>query len=239
MILVTGAGRSGTTLTTAHLRAHPDITVYEGKEDRKLFKRHLSFPYAKHWATKLTVEWFKLDTFRKWYDTREDFKVVYCVRHPKDVVLSKIRRGHPAKYGGDRSDNKFAKDATFSGCLCSLSRTQELWEIACEIDEKRIFPVKLEELITKQKDVCEDICSFLGVAFKGEMLDGPKNLHDKWKQKRYGDSLANSQVNLHTNWKEVYDGFFKDRLVAADLVQRIWDTQTIGYISGYWRYDVN
>jgi hypothetical protein len=98
-IIITGCQRSGTTLMNLILDSHPDITALDEFEfDSARMNEYLQDPrYHPCVAFKLPTEAAAFRSFK----TLPGVKVIWCVRDPRDVVLSmlnltmQIVNGHP------------------------------------------------------------------------------------------------------------------------------------------------
>lgn len=80
-IFIAGCGRSGTTLTRNLLRCFDDVTVYPGEADVSQFE--LMAEASGHLVVKR-----RWDSYLKLPRLPLDVRLIYCVRHPFDVLTS-------------------------------------------------------------------------------------------------------------------------------------------------------
>lgn len=228
--LVLGTGRSGTTLFLEMLRTHPDTNASEAVEDRQFFKRDSGHEYPENYVTKLTVDWWEVSEVLSAMENRKEIKVIWTMRDPRDIVLSKIRRGQPSSEGGDGSD-RLADDATEEGLREDLRKTHDAYQKIREIYPKRIGLFRLEDMLRSPKNELRRICDFLGLYLcLDEMLNGPAVMRDEQKKRRYGNKLDTSQIGLHKRKEEIYDGFFRsypeerlDKITNSEIVKKMID----------------
>ena len=133
-------------------------------------------------------------------------KVVWTIRDPRDVLLSKIRRGQLIKDGGDNVGSP-SGDSTVDGAIDSLTSMYNAYRQCIERYADRCMLVKMEDILLDIEGESRKMCKFLNIEYHQNMLSFTDRII-KIKKKRYGDKIDKSQVALWKNWETVYDNFF-------------------------------
>jgi len=204
-VIVTGCGRSGTNLVLEILRGNSYLKATDLIED-KFFARRGYFKYSIDYLSKCDVLYFTVEQFRKTLLANQDMKVVWCIRDPRDMILSKLKRGQLIKDGGDSLTG--SEDGMFNKCHLSIRAAFDK-HLALMKDEDLnncILVVKMEDTILNPEASAKRMCLFLDIPYQSSMLD--IKMRNKFKKARY-KGIDKSQVGLWKHWDTVYDGFFK------------------------------
>jgi hypothetical protein len=179
----------------------------------------------------------KCDT---WYCNKDDLKItlnrnpsmkiLWTIRNPKDMCLSKLRRGRPISEGGDCHDGVSA-DATYDGCMFSLRKMFDLYKTVEAEFADRLLVVKMEDIIRDIEGTTVCICEFIGIPFEKNMLYFMSRMRNRFKKKRYGNGVDKTQLDLWKRYRLIYDGFFTDKV---ELVERLFDD--VSFISEEFGY---
>ena len=209
-ILVSGVGRSGTCLLTEVVRGLDMVNFSERLEDRRFFKyKDMPENYGTKFAT--DQRGFSMGNFMKVMDQYENLHLIFSLRHPIDIFLSKIWRGQKPSDGGDGSREQVSADGTVETAIIAISDFYSKYVFALSHYSEKTYSVKLEDLIHRPEMYVRNIANFFQTnpterAFKFYEYD-----RNRYHQERYKKQLDSSQVGLHKRWDTIYDGFFKDR----------------------------
>ena len=203
-VVVLGCGRSGTNAFLEMLRMSGQFQASRFPEDKQLVQRE-KVPSA--YLTKCDTcyfDWPSLDAFLK---RNPDVKVVWTIRDPRDMALSKIYRGTPGHEGSDVET--LADDATPDGCVRDLQHMVEIHKaLMASEHEPRVLTVRLEDLLVDPEGTARAVCRFCGVFYQHKMLEFYK--HYRQASKRRYTKLDKGQLNLWTRVNDIYGGFFRD-----------------------------
>jgi hypothetical protein len=218
-VVVISCGRTGTNVALEILRGNPSLNASLEPENKKLVKPVVKYP--KNYLTKCDTIYFDVDQFTKLMDTNPDMKIIWTIRDPRDIVLSKIYRGQPFT---DGRGNWTSADGTPETSVADIRAMIKKYNHALENYGDRIILIKLEDMIENTETVAKTMCDFIGVEYNDKMLDFPMRMRNKHKVKRYGRKIQTSQVGLWKNYNEIYDGFFaKQKYDISDTFGEITD----------------
>jgi len=210
-ILVTGAGRSGTNLSAAIVRAL-EFEFYAQSEDRTFFDKKT---LPRNYGTKLACEnrGYTIDNLERMLKINKDLRVVFCVRHPIDTCLSKIARAQPVgSYPfTDSTDKTIAPDATLKGSMKNVLFAREVYLFLKKYHNDRTLLVKMENVISRYNEETQRIASFLGKGAQVSLEDIFKNNQKKKHLERYGQELKKDQIDLYKKYGEIFEGFFSEK----------------------------
>lgn len=178
-LLLIGAPRSGTTLLATMIARHGEVSMINedvtGRGMRHLLGRrltgnklcvpnqirlkHKSF-FGSRFLKKLGII---TESPRSKYSITEylafpKLKVVAIIRDGNDSISSMVSRG---KSKLKKAARRWAEAVV---TIYELKRNYE----------NRILIVAFDDLILKPEETMRSVCQFLGLAFDGQMLDGPK-----------------------------------------------------------------
>lgn len=201
-ILVSGMGRGGTCLLTEVVRGLELVEFTVALEDRRFFK-YGRLPAS--YGTKLTPEFstFTLVSITRLMKRYADFYIVFSLRHPIDVFMSKIFRG--------QKQFKESGDGTSNVALDMIEKFHLIYKTMLTRYSNRVLAVKMEELILHPNWEVKRIAKFFKVVPTQTAFDFFKYNRNRFQQNRYKGQLDTSQVGIHKRWETVYDGFFKDK----------------------------
>jgi len=213
-VIVLGCGRSGTNMLLSLMRGSSCLQATKLIEDKRFAGRKRLYPLS--YLSKCDTTYCSPRRLRATLGRNPEMRVLWAIRNPKDICLSKIRRGQPAENGGDCAAGVLSPDSTAAGCIQSLEKMFELYKgVATEFGE-RVLVVKMEDVILTTEEEARRICIFLSIPFEAAMLDFAARIRHKQKLRRYGAKIDKSQVDLWEQWDEVYDGFFKDSSIDIE-----------------------
>jgi len=209
-LLVTGAGRSCTTWIA-------QICYSICKFDFQIEKEDRSFPWKiilkPNYGSKLATEnlGFTKSMLKNKMEFYEGLKIIWCFKHPVANAMAKIVRGQPSIKGGDSKNNILASDATVETSIIAVKKSFKLFSYFKSQFPSRVLMVKLEDLILNSKATLKEICDFLNTPFDFNYLLSFRNTPNIYQRKRYGDEIDKSQAKIFQNWKNAYNGYFKNR----------------------------
>lgn len=204
IVPIVGCGRSGTNLTLEMMRGHSYFKASEMIEDKEFFLRDCL--YKSGYLTKTDTTYTRsFAFFKRTMIQNNNVKVLWTIRHPYDMALSKIYRGFE---GG-------ADDSTFEGCIADIYHMWSLYRRAKNEFANDIYLVKMEDTIRDIEKQAKDICDWLGLEFEEEMKYPYKRMRDKKKRDRYKD-IDKTQIDMYKDWKNLYDGYFIKNKMEMD-----------------------
>lgn len=227
-IVVVGCGRSGTNMALEILHGNPKFEASNPPEDKKVFKR--GDKYGKHYLTKCDTIYFGKEGFVKTMHDNLDMKIIWTIRDPRDMIMSKLRRGVPESEGGDCK--VLADDATPEGAMFDIRDMTLKYQAFVKLPDivERIMLVKMEDMLLNTEGVTRGMCSFFGVDFEPSMCEFWKRMRVSQKARRYhGKDMG--QVRMWENWRKAYGGWLvKQGFDMEDLFEKI---QPICGVFGY------
>lgn len=195
MVLVFSCGRTGTNLILEVLTGSSYLMPSEPPEDKAIFCRDILYPH--NYLTKCdTIYCQCYGLLGKFLKKNKSSKIIWTIRHPFDIAMSKIVRGY-----------KKADDGDFNGCVKDMLWMAYLYnEANCEFPEQ-IITVKMEDVIMDIASESKRMCNFLNIPFEQQMLTPYLRMRHSGKRKRYPNGLYKNEINKYLNWKKAYDGF--------------------------------
>ncbi len=217
-VVVISSGRSGTNMVLEILRGNSYFKPFIAEEDQFLCRRPNEV-YPDDYLTKCDTVYMTYPQLKSMLTVNPNMKVVWTIRDPRDLALSKIFRGQPKSEGGDCPT--LAEDATIEGCLRTI---EEMFQIYLKIIKD--FPIRI--LLVKMEDVINDIiretkriCDFAGIEYNDDMPKFYERMRNPNKIRRYS-TLDKNEVKKWNNWETVYNGFFvKKGYDIEDLFKRL------------------
>lgn len=205
-VIVLSCGRSGGSMvteilaTSSYLDPDPDI------DNRELFKQ---VKYPKDYLVKGpdTIH-YNYDMLNGLMISDPDMQVIWPIRHPYDMTLSKIRRGQGQSAGGDKESEGISADATLDGAVKNIYWMLDIYKRLKADYPNRLYLIKMEDIIINFDITIMDMCAWLEIPYDEDMINFPKRMRNKYKRKRYS-ILDTNQVNLWKRFDDIYDGFFR------------------------------
>lgn len=229
-VLVLSCGRTGTNATVALLAGNSQLKQDPQIENKTIFRTIRN--YQDNYLAKSDVTY--LDNFKQFkalMDKNPNMVVVWTIRDPRDVIMSKIRRGQPSNKGGDNKGNITAADASPTGAKNSINKMFENYQKVKEIYPNRTLLVKMEDIVLEPTETSKKLCEQLSIEYDENMVEFPKRMKNEWKIRRYGREIDKKQVSLWENWKEVYNAFFVEN--KFDMEQHFND---VDHLVKYFNY---
>jgi hypothetical protein len=198
--IVYSSGRSGTNIVLEILRGSKELQATEHIEEKGVFTRAIRMDenYLTKADTHYTPSPSDQERFMVLMPTA---RIVWVIRDPRDMALSKIRRG---TIGDLKAD-----DATGAGCLRDLNHMYECYLWLKEHCPSRLHVVKMEDILLDLAPTVKEMCDFLGIKMTGKMLDYIGRFRHKKYKAIYEGKVDKSRIALWTDWEESYGGFFK------------------------------
>jgi hypothetical protein len=254
LIFITGAPRSGTSMLTKVIDAHPDVAILMENifENRR---RHWS--KANYWGAKeklarevskvysklntpivgnkvCTPEIWSADDILTFCKLFLDFKIVFIVRDPDRVVLSRfLREDYEAEFNSDAKQNILLDfRSRFLTYTSSWRQSVEtFWKL------RDGYPDRVKSIY--YEDFCKDferqvyhLCEYLAIPFSEEMLN--------WQKHPHHDSQGNLKINLKYEDISVKDyqyqkpkiteeerKYFLDALSTIKLHKELWQLRQL------------
>lgn len=209
-ILVTGTGRSGTCLLVEVPRGLNIVKFSDTVEDRNFFNYE---KLPENYGTKLVTEHvtFTMENIISYMERYKDLHIMFSLRHPLDIFLSKIRRGQKASDGGDRAGEWIADDATPLAAVETIKDFHEKYIKLIKYFPGRVLSVKMEDLITSPRAIVKAIAKYFNTKPTEEAHKFASGDRNAYHQRRYGGKIDKGQLNMYKRWNTIYGGFFKEK----------------------------
>lgn len=204
-VIVISCGRSGTNVAVSALAGHSFLQLDPQVENKQLFTGIPKLP--ENYLSKGDIHYMPNDeSFDALMNKNKNLKVVWTIRDPRDIFLSKIRRGQSFKNGGDNVS--LSSDGTPEGAISNIQEMFRIYNLVNAKFKGRIFTFKMEDVLLNPTKTLKKTCNFIGLDYESAIADFPSRMKNKFKVERYGRSIDLSQVGLWKNWQNIYDGFF-------------------------------
>lgn len=229
-ILVAGTGRSGTCLLVEVPRGLDIVEFSASMEDRSWFEYE---KLPENYGTKLTTEHktFTMEKVIGCMERHEDLYIIFSLRHPLDIFLSKIRRGQRASDGGDRSREQIADDATPPTAIETIEDFHGKHKKLNKLFPARVISVKLEDLIASPEVIVKTVAKYFNVKPTEEAYGFAGRDRNRWHRGRYGGKIDKGQIEMYKRWDTIYDGFFKEKehMIKSAIPKLAHIIQDLGY----------
>jgi hypothetical protein len=196
-VLILGCPRSGTSLLTGMVGAHPDVAMlWEDRSfaikrivGKRVAGNKLCVPNQIHrhptWLERLSRRygWFvhrhksavSIDRYLK----EQDLRLVLIVRSPESIISSMMRRG----------------DLDRDAAIARWSQGTQILDELAQQEKERSVVVQFEELLQSPRAHIEAISAFLGLPFSEQMLEGHK--HTKLYDQHDGIDASKTSSSDH------------------------------------------
>jgi len=223
-VLVTSCGRSGTNLVTEILTQSKELEATKIVEDKDIFRRRKII--GEKYLSKSDTHYSRnLDDIDFVMSNNPHLKIVWTIRDPKDMILSKMRRGQKGMDGNHIT----ADDATPKGCVEDINNMFKVYNHIKTNYPYRIKVVKMEDVILDFENIIQGLCEYIGISYDENMKNFTfRNQH---KYSRY-KGLDSSQVGLWEKRNEVYYGFFSKNDYHIEEI-----ANNINEITKYFEYE--
>jgi hypothetical protein len=156
-IFISGFGHGGTTLMSVMLGAHPDTHLIP-YETRWFLSGEINdseaIAYSHSISSDIIIEKTPMHVRRieKISQAFPDAKFVVMVRNPLDVIASQYKRHGDMNRAIERLKADYASIANVKHMEC-------------------VKIVRYEDIVENAEEVLKDVCEFVGLIFRAEMLD--------------------------------------------------------------------
>jgi len=213
-IAVIGCGRSGTNMVLEMLRGCPAFKASEPPENKGMLKDIRA--YSANYLTKCDTCYIKtLSKIDELIAKNPTIKFLFTIRDPRDMAMSKLRRGAPKSEGGDCAT--LADDATPDGCVEDIKHAVEIYKYLFENHSNRTIIVQMEDVLKDTKETAELLCDRFDIKYCDEMLDFPIRMRLPAKKKRY-KTIDKGQIALWKYWQGYEDGWLKKKKFKMHLI---------------------
>lgn len=202
-VAVISCGRSGTNMVLEILAGNSYFVPSVPEEDKKLCKSGIV--YDDNYLTKCDTVYMNYEQLKATLIANPKMKVIWTIRNPRDLAMSKIYRGQTYENGGDCKT--LADDATLDGCLADVEVMFNLYKNVIKDFRRRVLLIKMEDVINDIVTETKKMCNFVGITYQEDMIKFYERMRNQNKSKRYS-GIDKGEVDKYLNWKTAYDGFF-------------------------------
>jgi len=233
-ILVTGAGHSGTCLVTEFVRTLGMVDFSSEVEDREIF---IANQFPDNYGTKLTTEWDTVGyteySLKNMLDRYEDLHIIFCIRNPIDVCMSKIVRSDKSIGDNSRIVGKNGFEFDPDVAIKSIKSAFSMYCMLKDNYSTRTYTAKLEDFIEDHRGSVLHISNYFSVPYPGnEIVDNAVSANrNKYQKERYGDKVKKDQIDIYKRWEQAYDGYFSKKKILIDKI--MFELTDIGNRLGY------
>lgn len=220
-VIVLGSGRSGTNIAVDMLAGNTYFVPTLSIEDKRIFLRG-AIVYPEGYLTKTDIEYTPFATLAPALNYNPDMRIVWTIRDPRDMALSKIYRG--------RQSENWAYDATTWGCIGNIQMMLGFFLMLTATFGNRVYVVRMEDMLRETEKVAKHICSWLGIEYQEEMIYFYKRMRES--SKTY-TSIDLNEIEKYKRLDTIFDGYFKDKLEEVNFIfNNIANvTHFLGYIN--------
>lgn len=193
LVFITGTPRSGTSLITKVIDAHPDIAVlmesifanrrrhWQRSEAwnspealyREVSKIYRNIPEPVLGNKVCTPDVWSAEDIVMFCKLFSDFKIIFIVRDPTEVSLSRLRReDYEDQFNAEARSNLLLNfQNRFHAYASSWRQSIENYWKFKDAFGKNVFLIYYEDLCKDLQSHVESICSFLEVPFSEQMIN--------------------------------------------------------------------
>lgn len=212
-VIVCGCGRSGTNVMVEMLRGNPTFNATSEEEDKLAFQPYRKIPDG--YLTKCDTVYFNPHKAEAQMHKYPHLHLIWMMRDPRDMIMSKMRRGVPEAEGGDCK--RYASDSTVSGAIDDIQESIKLVAYLRPKFPNRVRIVRMEDVLTDPERIGKELCEWLGLKFYRGMTFFWKRMRNRHKARRY-KGIDKSQIAMWKNWRLYEGGWFVQRQMDLDLV---------------------
>jgi len=234
-ILITGTGRSGTTLLREVVVGLDVARFYCGrysKEEDWGFFKYKELP--ENYMTKIATpnppnptRDYNIENLIKYMEKYDDLYLLFSIRHPIDTCMSKIVRGQKHSDGGHKYWEEISVDGTVKGAILSVNSMRKIYDAIKNYYPQRVLAVRMESLILNSIKTIEEIAEFLHCKITKRSLVFYLYNSNPYQFRDYGTDLDQTHVNLHEKWQTAYNGYFKDKEQDIKMLKKAFKGWTI------------
>jgi hypothetical protein len=214
-VVVLGCGRSGTNMVLEILSGHPLLTPTQpDPEDKRLFVPGRRLPGG--YLTKCDTHYGSVAALRNLVKLNTQLRIVWTIRDPRDICLSKLRRGVTFDQGGDCEVE--ADDASEIGCISSIYKMWEMYQFVISHCPRRVYLIRMEDVIDNVEEEARRLSNFVGLDFDKAMCDFPLRMRNEQKKSRYGASIDTTQTGIWRDLETAYGGYFSEKISTVRSV---------------------
>lgn len=199
-VFILGTGRSGTNVILEILSGNSKLNSPGNGVEYKFGNPE---KYESNSLLKSDIVSFNTEDVLRVKDKNPDMKIIFTIRDPRDICMSKIKRGRPRSMGGDCS--KFPDDGTVTGCIKNLRQMVKIYQDLQKYEYCML--VRMEDVLLNIEFWTKMMCDFIGIPFEKNMLYFYNRMRNPRKKERY-DKIDLTQIQMWRNWKSVYNNFF-------------------------------
>ena len=207
-VLVLGCGRSGTNMALEILAGSSALKPTGPHEDREVLAtkprnsrvgpRKLDAAYLSKIVTAYIVKWEQLQALM---ELNPHLKLIWTIRDPRDLALSKFYRG--------RGHHSAGSDSHYHNCIDDIHRMMIFYQKTLEVYAERMHLVIMENVIKDVQKETRAMCTFLGIPYAPSMCDFYHRYRNEDKANRY-KKIDEGQLALYKRVDTIYEGYFQN-----------------------------